>query len=210
MEEKLRTIEEKIKMKKVQLDQKEKFHGLKALTRHEMELERSLLRDCTSDDRRKVMSSLTTVLDPRDTTQSNNPMNQLPEILENITKGSNKEKSRRKRRQKNKNSSPEPHLKYPANDESPEEDSLEGVGEVATCEPRPRTPVPEVSLEQIKENKLTIEEIRNIPRFSNYAPGEPSQVTTSVISVIHFLSLSMVFLAHLVYFTYSVACQHQL
>lgn len=177
MEDKLRTIEEKIKMKKVQLDQKEKFHGLKALTRHEMELERSLLRDCTSDDRRKVMSSLTTVLDPRDTSQSNNPMNQLPEILENITKGSNKEKSRRKRRQKNKNLSPESNVKYPANDEpQEEEDSLEGVGEVATCEPRPRTPVPEVSLDQINENKLTIEEIRNMPRFSNYAPGEPSQV----------------------------------
>lgn len=103
-------------------------------------------------------------------------MNQLPEILENITKGSNKEKSRRKRRQKNKNLSPEINLKYPANDEPQEEDSLKGVGEVATCERRPRTPVPEVSLEQINENKLTIEEIRNIPRFSNYAPGEPSQV----------------------------------
>ena len=122
------------------------------------------------------MSSLTTVLDPRDTSQSNNPMNQLPEILENITKRSNKEKSRRKRRQKNKNLSPENNLKYPANDEPQEEDSLDGVGEVATCEPRPRTPVLEVSLDQINENKLTIEEIRNMPRFNNYAPGEPSEV----------------------------------
>lgn len=44
MEERLQKIQEKIEKKNVDLDQKDKFHGQKALTRHEMELERSLLR----------------------------------------------------------------------------------------------------------------------------------------------------------------------
>lgn len=191
MEEKLKKIQEKIEKKNIDLDQKDKFHGQKALTRHEMELERSLLRDCNSDDKRKVMNALTTVLDPRERTLPNDPMSQLPEILENITKGSSQGKSkRRKRKQKNKDpTSDDIDMKGLASDGSgvvtTEGSSFdsgnrvqeeEEIGDVATCEPRPRTPVPEVSLEDIQNNRLAIEEIKNLPRFENYAPGELSKV----------------------------------
>lgn len=192
MEERLQKIQEKIEKKNVDLDQKDKFHGQKALTRHEMELERSLLRDCNSDDKKKVMNALTTVLDPRERTLPNDPMSQLPEILENITKGSSQGKSRRrKRKQKNKElTSDEIDMKGLPSDgsrvvttESSTFDSStnrvqeEGeIGDVATCKPRPRTPVPEVSLEDIQNNRLAIEEIKNLPRFENYAPGELSKI----------------------------------
>lgn len=192
MEERLQKIQEKIEKKNVDLDQKDKFHGQKALTRHEMELERSLLRDCNSDDKKKVMNALTTVLDPRERTLPNDPMSQLPEILENITKGSSQGKSkRRKRKQKNKEpTSDEIDMKGLLSDgcrvvttESSTFDSStnrvqeEGeIGEVATCKPRPRNPVPEVSLEDIQNNRLAFEEIKNLPRFENYAPGELSKI----------------------------------
>lgn len=192
MEERLQKIQEKIEKKNVDLDQKDKFHGQKALTRHEMELERSLLRDCNSDDKKKVMNALTTVLDPRERTLPNDPMSQLPEILENITKGSSQGKSRRrKRKQKNKElTSDEIDMKGLLSDgsrvvttESSTFDSStnrvqeEGeIGDVATCKPRPRNPVPEVSLEDIQNNRLAIEEIKNLPRFENYAPGELSEI----------------------------------
>lgn len=192
MEERLQKIQEKIEKKNVDLDQKDKFHGQKALTRHEMELERSLLRDCNSDDKKKVMNALTTVLDPRERTLPNDPMSQLPEILENITKGSSQGKSkRRKRKQKNKEpTSDEIDMKGLPSDgsrvvttESSTFDSStnrvqeEGeIGDVATCKPRPRNPVPEVSLEDIQNNRLAIEEIKNLPRFENYAPGELSKI----------------------------------
>lgn len=192
MEERLQKIQEKIEKKNVDLDQKDKFHGQKALTRHEMELERSLLRDCNSDDKKKVMNALTTVLDPRERTLPNDPMSQLPEILENITKGSSQGKSkRRKRKQKNKEpTSDEIDMKGLLSDgsrvvttESSTFDSStnrvqeEGeIGDVATCKPRPRNPVPEVSLEDIQNNRLAIEEIKNLPRFENYAPGELSKI----------------------------------
>lgn len=192
MEERLQKIQEKIEKKNVDLDQKDKFHGQKALTRHEMELERSLLRDCNSDDKKKVMNALTTVLDPRERTLPNDPMSQLPEILENITKGSSQGKSkRRKRKQKNKEpTSDEIDMKGLPSDgsrvvttESSTFDSStnrvqeEGeIGDVATCKPRPRNPVPEVSLEDIQNNRLAIEEIKNLPRFENYAPGEHSKI----------------------------------
>lgn len=192
MEERLQKIQEKIEKKNVDLDQKDKFHGQKALTRHEMELERSLLRDCNSDDKKKVMNALTTVLDPRERTLPNDPMSQLPEILENITKGSSQGKSkRRKRKQKNKEpTSDEIDMKGLLSDgsrvvttESYTFDSSTNrvqeereIGDVATCEPRPRNPVPEVSLEDIQNNRLAIEEIKNLPRFENYAPGELSKI----------------------------------
>lgn len=192
MEERLQKIQEKIEKKNVDLDQKDKFHGQKALTRHEMELERSLLRDCNSDDKKKVMNALTTVLDPRERTLPNDPMSQLPEILENITKGSSQGKSkRRKRKQKNKEPTfDEIDMKGLLSDgsrvvttESSTFDSStnrvqeEGeIGDVATCKPRPRNPVPEVSLEDIQNNRLAIEEIKNLPRFENYAPGELSKI----------------------------------
>lgn len=192
MEERLQKIQEKIEKKNVDLDKKDKFHGQKALTRHEMELERSLLRDCNSDDKKKVMNALTTVLDPRERTLPNDPMSQLPEILENITKGSSQGKSkRRKRKQKNKEpTSDEIDMKGLPSDgsrvvttESSTFDSStnrvqeEGeIVDVATCKPRPRNPVPEVSLEDIQNNRLAIEEIKNLPRFENYAPGELSKV----------------------------------
>lgn len=192
MEERLQKIQEKIEKKNVDLDQKDKFHGQKALTRHEMELERSLLRDCNSDDKKKVMNALTTVLDPRERTLPNDPMSQLPEILENITKGSSQGKSkRRKRKQKNKEPTfDEIDMKGLSSDgsrvvttESSTFDSStnrvqeEGeIGDVATCKPRPRNPVPEVSLEDIQNNRLAIEEIKNLPRFENYAPGELSKI----------------------------------
>lgn len=192
MEERLQKIQEKIEKKNIDLDQKDKFHGQKALTRHEMELERSLLRDCNSDDKKKVMNALTTVLDPRERTLPNDPMSQLPEILENITKGSSQGKSkRRKRKQKNKEpTSDEIDMKGLPSDwsrvvttESSTFDSStnrvqeEGeIGDVATCKPRPRNPVPEVSLEDIQNNRLAIEEIKNLPRFENYAPGELSKI----------------------------------
>lgn len=192
MEERLQKIQEKIEKKNVDLDQKDKFHGQKALTRHEMELERSLLRDCNSDDKKKVMNALTTVLDPRERTLPNDPMSQLPEILENITKGSSQGNSkRRKRKQKNKElTSDEIDMKGLPSDgsrvvttESSTFDSStnrvqeEGeIGDVATCKPRPRNPEPEVSLEDIQNNRLAIEEIKNLPRFENYAPGELSKI----------------------------------
>lgn len=192
MEERLQKIQEKIEKKNVDLDQMDKFHGQKALTRHEMELERSLLRDCNSDDKKKVMNALTTVLDPRERALPNDPMSQLPEILENITKGSSQGKSkRRKRKQKNKEpTSDEIDMKGLLSDgsrvvttESSTFDSStnrvqeEGeIGDVATCKPRPRNPVPEVSLEDIQNNRLANEEIKNLPRFENYAPGELSKI----------------------------------
>lgn len=204
MEEKLKKIQEKIEKKNIDLDQKDKFHGQKALTRHEMELERSLLRDCNSDDKRKVMNALTTVLDPRERTLPNDPMSQLPEILENITKGSSQGKSkRRKRKQKNKDpTSDDIDMKGLPSDgsgvvttESSSFDSgnrvqeEEEIGDVATCEPRPRTPVPEISLEDIQNNRLTIEEIKNLPRFENYAPGELSKVCLFFSSLIYVYAL---------------------
>lgn len=189
----MKKIEEKIEKKKLDLSQKIKVHGQKALSRHEMELERSLLRDCESDDSRKVMHALTTVRDPREITLSNDPMNQLPEILEKITRSLNPEGyKRRKRKRKNKhNEMTDCDAACPGVEgaekgmeesscilDSNQTDNMkEDCGELATCAPRPLTPVPEVTLEDIQKNRLTSAEIKMISRFENYCPGDPSNVS---------------------------------
>ncbi|XP_061189468.1 RNA-binding protein 41-like [Saccostrea echinata] len=188
LDEKLKKIEEKIEKKMFELNQRDKIHGQKTLTRHEMELERSLLRDCTSDDNRKVIQALTTVQDPRETTLPKDPMNHLPEILEKITRKPERHKGR-KNKPNDLTDNSDVHCqvdkaKYEFKDSSgsvledkqTEVEFEEEFGEIATCEPRPLTPVPEVSMEDIQKNKLTTEEIKMLPKFGNYHPGDPSKV----------------------------------
>lgn len=50
------------------------------------------------------------------------------------------------------------------------------IGDVAMCEIRFRISVLEVFLEDIQNNRLVIEEIKNLLRFENYVLGEFSKV----------------------------------
>lgn len=50
------------------------------------------------------------------------------------------------------------------------------IGDVATCKLRFRNSVLEVFLEDIQNNRLVIEEIKNLFRFENYVLGEFSKV----------------------------------
>ncbi|XP_062602101.1 RNA-binding protein 41-like [Saccostrea cucullata] len=207
LNEKLKKIEEKIEKKMLELNQKDKIHGQKTLTRHEMELERSLLRECNSDDSKKVIQALTTVKDPRKTTQPKDPMNHLPEILENIIRKPEGYKGRKnKPKDLTSNSDVQSGVDEAKNklkdssssvleEKQTEEEFEEEFGEMATCAPRPLTPVPEVSMEDIQKNKLTTEEIQMLPRFGNYNPGNPSNVLylKNLSGKVHQLDLESLF-----------------
>ncbi|KAJ8297547.1 hypothetical protein KUTeg_024078, partial [Tegillarca granosa] len=99
-ESKLEEIERKIKDRQERLSKPDQFFGRKKLTRHEMELEQSLIQD---NDQSKLLTKMLT----SETTNKNefihpdHPMNNLPNILRSISKG-NKEGKRTRRKNKQK------------------------------------------------------------------------------------------------------------
>ena len=106
IEDRIATIERKIKDKKLSLQTTDNFHGQKALTRHEMEVERSLLRE-SGQASQKLTKMLTKVEVIREISHPDDPMNHLEDILATVCNksakraGLSKRERRKQRRQMN-------------------------------------------------------------------------------------------------------------
>lgn len=221
-EAKLEEIDRKIKDRKIRLSKPDQFYGRKKLTRHEMELEHSLIQD---NDQSKLLTKMLT----SQTTNKNefihpeHPMNNLPDILKSISSG-NKEGKRTRRKNKQKltlftdnvktdcsssidNRSDETQLitcEYTDNNNQSEckpETRVQQTNDCNTSTNYQNTSSEDVdhgdnsrtkqevnksrelqglvsvlSEEDIIKDRLTVQEIKQLPRFENYSYGEPSNV----------------------------------
>ncbi|KAK3099503.1 hypothetical protein FSP39_005434 [Pinctada imbricata] len=219
---KLEEIERKIEEKKNKLKSQDVFYGQKILTRHEMEVEKSLLRE-SSVEGKKLSSMLTAVKHCGKAVHPDDPMNHLEEILETVT-NSNKptKKADNKKKHKNKGISQievqnreftQSRDHRIENVESVNENREECSNEVLrensrrltetnletqltneadTCNSRlncsereiqgKKTGAVELQSEiayipecDIVANRLSVGEIKALPRFENYSAGTPNK-----------------------------------
>ncbi|XP_060078874.1 RNA-binding protein 41-like [Ylistrum balloti] len=229
--DKLEMIEDKIRRRNDNLSKPDTFSDQKVLSRHEMDLERALVKDDTAS--RTLSTALTTQAKHKTHLHPDDPMNHLPEILASVTEGGckkgdrqkwldsemqeelnicdfPKEKQFYKERERFSNSDHEHNCevvpKKPdafvtekdagANiisneiqrDSKLSCDSTDTIATMATptfvCESEEADAVSKerhghvewVAEEDIVKNRLTTEEIQQIPRFENYSPGPMSKV----------------------------------
>ncbi|XP_033743426.1 RNA-binding protein 41-like [Pecten maximus] len=92
--DKLEAIEGKIRRRNDNLSKPDTFSDQKVLTRHEMDLERALVKDDTSS--RNLSTALTTQARHKVHLHPDDPMNHLPEILASVTRDRYKEHGRQK------------------------------------------------------------------------------------------------------------------
>lgn len=154
----LQDIQEKIEQKRRQFSNADTFSGAVHISRHEMELENSL------NSNRSQSQFLNCLI----TTKKNNseipehPMNQLHDIIKNITKP-------KKKIIKTKDK----HSTEPKKTDSHSTNVEENTEIVEISSTNPINPVPK---EEIIRCCLSAEEIRQIERFKDYQPGNPSHI----------------------------------
>nr|XP_034963715.1 RNA-binding protein 41 [Zootoca vivipara] len=154
--ERIGAIEEKMAEHRRILSLPQRFAGSKQLSRREMEIESSLFQ---GTDRHAFLR----VLYHQDEARQEDPLSYLSTTLG--------------RRPEGLTSPPQsdPDLPCPAPPDSPP------TSQNPDTQPTPAPvmvtePVEFIPEEEIRRNRLSEEEIRQIPRFSSYSPGEPSEV----------------------------------
>jgi hypothetical protein len=197
--ERSKAIEEKIAEKDRQLSQPTTFAGARTLTRHEMELEHAVTHD---RDPSKVFRCLLTnrskdaVLDP------DHPINHLDEIWKDVVSRNPPKTSRRRKRKRTKGPEADGKISETVDavevlkaavNTSPvhcdnqlvalhDDDDADGGDDVAvaTVEPKPPKPldrdVEPIPVEVIERYRLSVDQIKQLPRFKDYSPGEPSPI----------------------------------
>ncbi|XP_001514134.3 RNA-binding protein 41 [Ornithorhynchus anatinus] len=190
--ERLRNIEEKISERQRILSLPQRFAGSKQLNRREMEIENALFQ---GTDRHSFLRALYYQDEARQRVQKD-PMSDLETVYQEIltqtpqephdpTQVASASRSAapeapgtpgRGREAAEDTSEPRRQDGRAAQDEAP---GLPGpeTPQHASAAPRKVTePVAFVPEDEIRRNRLSEEEIRKIPRFSSYSPGEPSKV----------------------------------
>ncbi|XP_065884378.1 RNA-binding protein 41-like isoform X2 [Dysidea avara] len=137
-------INEKIRQRKESRQQPVQYSGVKKMNRHELEIERSLLRHAQRSD------DLSYLVVPGG---SREDLAYPKSIMEEINMSDSSEE-----------------------DILPEEHSLSTKMAATTSKGQTQVTcnVEPLPLQLIRRNKLSAEEIRAIPRFANYTPGDPS------------------------------------
>ncbi|KAM8799972.1 RNA-binding protein 41 [Eudromia elegans] len=180
-QERLRAIQEKIEERQRILSLPQRFAGSKQLSRREMEIENALFQ---GTDRHSFLRALYYQDDTQKSTANDkDPMLHLETVYQELLKKQFPEEPQPAKC--------DPCVPLPAPPkEATEETSLPEQAEQETSPslpaakppqspPKPVTikePVEFVSEEEICKNRLSEEEIRRIPRFASYHPGEPSKV----------------------------------
>ncbi|CAN8006666.1 unnamed protein product, partial [Ixodes hexagonus] len=167
LESKLHEIQNKIEeSQKSQLaaSSSEAFSGARQLTRSEMDIERTLYADCPQ---RKHYKGLVIEAQLQATPLPMDPMTHVAEfskaLMERIkSKKRNRRSARGVEDTRNKEATEEMKSGMDDNDPRPDPTILHAV-------------VP-LSEEEIQENRLSVNEIKELPRFQSYSPGIESQV----------------------------------
>lgn len=194
--ERLMVIENKIAEKEKQLLEPTTFAGAKPMSRHEMDLEQAISRDRNSAKHFRCLLTARSSegVDPE------HPINHLDSILQDILpRSSEGKRQRRKRKRRAAQEIETVHVdvatgchKAPNSDAgdcldvASNFDSQDGRlplpsdNKPETIEPRlakvDYSCVESIPVEVIERYKLSTSQIRDLPRFSNYHPGVPSQV----------------------------------
>jgi len=200
----LKVIEQKIADKTRQLSEPTTFAGAKPLSRHEMDLEKAVTRD---RDSTKVFHCLVTNKSV-DSVDPDHPINHLDQIWKDVL--SSKPTCRRRRKRKRGAAVVTDDIASGAGDVTsvntdsgdPSEDTVhksvcceevsvksvvqEGLESSSTdnCK-QSKCSVEPVPIEVIERHRLSVDEIRQLPRFQNYNAGTPSQVCSSFVYDFH-------------------------
>ncbi|GFR24568.1 RNA-binding protein 41 [Trichonephila clavata] len=154
LEEKIAKIDEKIKMHENELLIPQEFRSVKKITRHEMEIENALYAGC---EKKRKLAALVTAAEPSLDVYTERAMNHIKKLSnELLQKG--KEKKRRKE-------------KFKCEDHSSCTDVPNGFQFDSNIH---HVTVP-LEESEVVEQRLSVEEIRKMPRFENYNIGEPSK-----------------------------------
>jgi len=189
--EQLKVIEQKIADKTQQLSQPTTFAGTKQLSRHEMDLEKAVTqdRDSTKVFRCLVRDKLTDSVDP------DHPINHLDQIWTEVL--SSKPTCRRRKRKRgaaaitSDSRSCETSTKVGGGSASEEavskclqrEEASDSIPSHERLQPsssdhsKPlKGNIEPVPVEVIERYRLSVEQIKQLPRFQNYSVGTPTAV----------------------------------
>jgi len=184
--EQLKIIEQKIANKNHLLSQPTTFAGAKQLSRHEMDLERAVTRD---RDSAKVFHCLVTDKSA-DSVDPDHPINHLDQIWKDVL--SSKATCRRRKRKRvatviaDDAVSCEVSMKVDSGDtackcfdreEAPLKSAAhERVQLLSSDHCTQKCDITPVPVEVIERYRLSVEQIKQLPRFQNYCVGTPSPV----------------------------------
>ncbi|OXB79635.1 UNVERIFIED_CONTAM: hypothetical protein H355_011021 [Colinus virginianus] len=177
-QQRLDAIQEKMDERQRILALPQRFAGSKQLSRREMEIENALFQ---GTDRHSFLRALYHQDDGQRVTDEKDPMVHLESVYNEVL-GQRQPAGLQPTSsaacspapQSTGTEEPEP----PAQEEQP---GGEGTSSPGPAKPPPgpvtiKEPVEFIPEEEILKNRLSEEELRNIPRFSSYHPGEPSKV----------------------------------
>ncbi|XP_027518970.1 RNA-binding protein 41 isoform X2 [Corapipo altera] len=184
-QDRLHAIQEKMEERQRILALPQRFAGSKQLSRREMEIENALFQ---GTDRHSFLRALYHEDDTqKKATDEKDPMVHLESVYQELLSKKCPEKV-----QPAKGDPclcPSPALQGPVTEDSSPSDQEEQAEQAASpsipatkphqSSPGPviiKEPVEFVPEEEILKNRLSEEELRKIPRFSSYHPGEPSKV----------------------------------
>ncbi|XP_074650721.1 RNA-binding protein 41-like [Tubulanus polymorphus] len=164
--EQLKNIDSQISKKLKTLDAPDTFSGKRHLGRHEMDLEISLMGKL-DNGKAQVYKAFTTVAKEHDRdaapVSARHPMFRIKALAEDLIKTKTSgEDIGEKNNQSCENDSSDDECSVVKNKSLP---AHEFIG-----------PVKHIPTEDIKSNRISLEEIKNLPRFKDYKPGEKSNI----------------------------------
>ncbi|XP_053846055.1 RNA-binding protein 41 isoform X1 [Vidua macroura] len=181
--ERLDAIQEKLEERRRILALPQRFAGSKQLSRREMEIEKALFQ---GTDRHSFLRALYHQDDTQKSgTDGKDPMVHLESVYQELLSKKCPEKVQSATSDPCLSSMPQGAItgesSLPDQEEQAEQAASPSVcaAEPHQSPPRPvviKEPVEFVPEEEILKNRLSEEELRKIPKFSSYHPGEPSKV----------------------------------
>lgn len=171
LKEKMKLIEDKLKNRQENLAKPQVFTGAKTLSRHEMDIEKSLYAGCAS--RSEFSSLLLNHPSLPDANKCNDAFTYIKDLSEKFTKKCKKRKRGKDDGQNGDHSS----------DVETSRDTSENVLETDSenssqfeFDPSIHHVVVPLNPKEVEEQRLTAAEIRQLPKFFGYHPGDPSKV----------------------------------
>ncbi|GFU16423.1 RNA-binding protein 41 [Nephila pilipes] len=155
LEEKIAKIDEKIKAHESELLIPQTVRSVKKLTRHEMEIENALYAGC---EKKRKLAALVTEAEPSLDLCTEGAISHIKKLSNELLQRGKERKKRRKE-------------KLECDDKSACTIELDGFHFDSNIH---HVTVPLEDFEVVA-NRLSVEEIRKIPRFENYCMGKPSQ-----------------------------------
>ncbi|NXL87816.1 RBM41 protein, partial [Alectura lathami] len=184
MQDRLHAIQQKMEERQRILALPQRFAGSKQLSRREMEIENALFQ---GTDRHSFLRALYHQDDTPKITDEKDPMVHLESVYQELMSKQVPEEVQSTTSDPCSLSSPAPQgpvvegSSLPDQEEQTDQERSPSLPAPKPHQspPRPVTikdPVEFIPEEEICKNRLSEEELRNIPRFSSYHPGEPNKV----------------------------------